>query len=104
MNKYKLIYTENAKDDLWDIFVYVMKESGSEDTALKLYTDITERIGILSEHPSAAPVVSDRTLKKQGYRALAIDKYLVFYIIDEESHKVAVRRISHSRRDWAVLI
>ena len=93
-------YLATAESDLDDIFEYIMKDSPV--VASSLLEEIDRSISHLSRNPELGVVPKDDRLKKLGYCALIIRKYLVFYIVKNES--IQIRRILHGARQYGFLI
>jgi len=100
MEKYKLLIFPSAKKDLQDIVDYVNEHS--PDAAIKLYDEIVEKIGSLSQIPLRCPFIKNPALKARGYRVLVVNNYLVFFIVKEKM--VEIRRILYGRRQYEFLL
>jgi len=100
MEKYKLLIFPSAKQDLQDIIDYVNELS--PDGAIKLYDEIVEKIGSLSQMPLRCPFVKNPLLKVKGYRVLVVNNYLLFFIVREKI--VEIRRIIYGRRKYEFLL
>jgi toxin ParE1/3/4 len=100
MEKYKLRLFPIAKQDLQDIVDYVNEQSSDE--AFKLYDEIIENIGLLSQLPLRCPLVKSTVLRAKGYRVLLVQSFLVFYIVNAET--VEIRRILHGKRQYDFLL
>jgi len=92
-------YLATAERDLDDIFEYIMKDRPV--VASSLLEEIDRSISRLSRNPELGVVPKDDRLKKLGYRVLIIRKYLVFYVVKNES--IQIRRILHGARQYGFL-
>jgi toxin ParE1/3/4 len=100
MEKYKLRLFPIAKQDLQGIVDYLNEQSAAE--AFKLYDEIIENIGLLSQLPLRCPLMKNTVLRAKGYRVLVVHSYLVFYIVHGET--VEIRRILHGKRQYDFLL
>lgn len=100
MEKYRLLIFPSAKQDLQDIVDYVNELS--PEAALKLYDEIVEGIGSLTQMPERCPLLKSPVLKAKGYRVLIVHNCLVFYVVND--NKVEIRRILHGRRRYEFLL
>lgn len=100
MEKYRLLLFPSAKQDLQDIVDYVNELS--PDAALKLYDEIVEGIGSLSQMPERCPLMKSPVLRAKGYRTLIVHNYLVFYVVNGQ--QVEIRRILYGRRRYEFLL
>jgi addiction module RelE/StbE family toxin len=100
MGKYKLLIFPLAKQDLQDIVDYLNELS--PDVALKLYDEIVESIGSLSQMPERCPLMKNPVLRAKGYRVLIVHNYMVFYVVN--GNQVEIRRILYGRRQYEFLL
>ncbi|GBF33636.1 hypothetical protein DCCM_2742 [Desulfocucumis palustris] len=100
MENYKLLIFPSAKLDLQDIVDYV--NGLSPEAALKLYDEIVEGIGSLSQMPERCPLLKSPVLRVKSYRVLIVHKYLVFYVVN--GNWVEIRRILYGRRQYEFLL
>ena len=98
--KYEIQYLEIAKNDLDQIFEYILKDNPS--SALKILNEIDDAISKLKVFPKLGKQPKDEKLKAFGYRILVINNYPVFYIITEKL--VEIHRVLHSSRDYNNLL
>ena len=96
----KINYLSTAERDLIEIFKYIMQDNPT--AAASLLEEIDRSISHLSDNPELCVVPNDDRLKRLGYRILIIRKYLVFYVLKEES--VQIRRVLHGARKYACLL
>lgn len=100
MDKYRIKIYPRAKTDLKDIINYL--NTLSPQAALKYYDMIVENTGNLAEMPKRCPFVRDVALKAKGYRYLALENYLVFFVVKAET--VQIRRIIYGKRNYEWLL
>jgi len=100
MAKYNLKIYPAALADLSDIIDYL--NTLSPETATSCYDMIVEKIGSLAENPERCPIAKDTQLRLRGYRTLFVNKYIVFYIV--ENSTVKILRILHARRQYERII
>jgi len=95
-NRFKIHYLEISKNDLDQIFDYILKDSPAN--ALKILDEIDEGISKLSQFPELGRQPKDDKLKAFGYRILILSNYLIFYIVKEDI--IEIHRILHGSRDY----
>ena len=66
------------------------------DDALTYYEHLMERASVLKTSPQSCPCAKDAQLRYRGYRTLAVNDFVFFFIIS--GTKVEIRRIIHSKR------
>lgn len=99
MDKYKVLIFPSAKQDLQDIVDYISEQPLPD---VRLYDEIVESIGSLSQVPLRNPLMKSPVLRAKGYRVLLVHTYLVFYVVAEQT--VQIRRIPHGKRQYEFLL
>lgn len=79
--KHKIIRTEKADEQLWDIIYYIADDSGSVDIALNYLDKIESAINLLADFP-----------------------YLVFNKVNDDERVVTLYAIEDGRREYRNLI
>lgn len=101
--KYTIVRTDTADSGIRKIILYIAEIFGSEVTLGEL-DYIESRIMELEDNPYLGVDPRDPILNRQGYKVLIVEKYLVFYKVDGESHKVIVYAVVDSRLDYLNII
>jgi toxin ParE1/3/4 len=100
MSGYKIKILQIARQDMVDIYLYILADS--PQSAMATIEKIADRMDALAGFPFAGKIVPDNELAKQDYRMLVIDSYIVFYkVIGGE---VVVYRVLHGMRDYPDLL
>ncbi|MCD7847341.1 MAG: type II toxin-antitoxin system RelE/ParE family toxin [Oscillospiraceae bacterium] len=97
--KFKIIYSVQAKRDLRDIHTYIEYGLLEPETAKNVSRKITQRIRSLDKMPMRFRLYDEEPLRSRGLRVLPVDKYLVFYIPDEDEMTVEIAAIIYGGRD-----
>ncbi len=98
--KYELQYLKIAKNDLDQIFDYILRDNQTK--ALEILDEIDDKVSKLANFPELGKQPEDEKLKTFGYRVLVIRNYLVFYIIT--GNIIEIHRILHSSLDYINLL
>lgn len=100
--KLRILYTQDAIDDLDSIFDYISKDK--RRAAANLLEQIESSILKLADNPRMGTVLptNDLSLVEPGYRRIVVKPYLIFYRID--NGKLYISRVLHSRQDWMNLL
>ena len=101
---YKINITKSALSDIRSTALYISHTLMNKSASNRLLDNIQEKMDLLSVTPYMNPVVNDGFLASNGIRFQMIDKYMAFYIVDEETKTISVIRFIHSRRDWNYLL
>ena len=97
---YDVKVTEIAERDILDAAIYIAHNLSNVVAANRLLDESDVAAKSLSEFPMRHPLVNDDFLAAKGLRSLPVKKYLVFYVVREDTNDVNVIRFIHSRRDW----
>ena len=100
MDVYKVRIYPAAKQDLREIIDYL--NTLSQQTALRYYDLLTQKIGSLSQMPFRCPKPRDIALAAKGYRYLIVENYLVFYVVSGDT--VQIRRILYAKRNYRSIL
>lgn len=102
--KYNILRTDKAEEQLREIIFYVADDSGDVDIALGYLDKIETAINRLQEFPESGNIPRYSILKKQGYRIIIVERYLVFYKFNKEEKTVIIYAVVDGRREYRNLI
>lgn len=96
---YKVLVTDEAIDDIFNLVKYIHIELGNPDAAEKLYSNLNREIGDTGLFPLK---FSNSGIKYRGYiiHKKIFESYLLFYIIEDEKQTVYILRILKDRMNW----
>lgn len=100
MGKYKILIFPSAQLDLKDAVDYINELSPG--AAVEPYNEIVDGIGSLGAPPFRCSLLQSPVLRAKGYRFLAVQNYLVFYVVNGTT--VEIRRILFGRRRYEFLL
>ena len=95
---YRTKYSDDAKRDVKEIVTYLAQFQASNARNFK--ARLTERVDSLKNMPLSCPVYEGDPF----FRRMVLDKYLLFYSVDEERKLVTIHRVFHHARDIDRLI
>ena len=88
------IVSKPALEDLNDVWSYVARKSGHDETADRFVARIIGKFSILVSFPGIGRR-ADRVRK--GSRAFPVEDYIIYYRISRG--RIVVQRIIHGKRD-----
>ncbi|MFA9378010.1 MAG: type II toxin-antitoxin system RelE/ParE family toxin [Lachnotalea sp.] len=96
---YKVLVTDEATDDIFNLVKYIHIDLSNPDAAEKLYSNLNKVVNNTGIFPLK---VSDSGIKYRDYiiHKKVFESYLLFYIIDNEKKEVYVLRILKDRMNW----
>jgi toxin ParE1/3/4 len=101
--EYELLRTDKFNDQLQEFVLYIA-DVDCVDVALKQLDLIESFVIKLKDYPKLGSVPRYQILKNQGYRALIIPGYLIFYKIFEEESKIVLFSIFSDKQNYVNLI
>ena len=96
---WRVNYTEDAEHDLQSIFNYISDVLLEPVTAANQTDRIMDAADSLYHMPMRHRLYDKEPWRSKGLRVMAVDNYLLFYLLDETTKTVAIVRIMYSRRD-----
>ncbi|WP_026394981.1 type II toxin-antitoxin system RelE/ParE family toxin [Acetobacterium malicum] len=96
---YEIEITEQADDDLREIFEYLAVEVQSPQNASGQLDRLEESIMKLDQLPERFRTYDKEPWRSRGLRIMPVDNYCVFYIQDESNHIVTIIRVLYGSRN-----
>ena len=84
MDIYKVKLTQEAEDDLIDIYDYICETLQAPQAAQRQYHRLAEEILSLDFFPERYAVIEAEPWHSMGLRQMPVDRYSVFYLISKE--------------------
>lgn len=99
MSDFFVCYSDEAKDDLRNIFMYIAYNLCSRDNAEGQINRIRDAIKKLNKFPKKNPLVPYEPWSSLGMRRMNVDNYAVLYLVDEDRERVEIVRIPFGAMD-----
>lgn len=96
---YKIELTNQAKNDLDEIYSYIAYTLLSPNVAANMYHSIIDSIRSLDSMPLRNALMDDEPWKFRGLRRYFVKNYTIFYQVDETDPIVRIIRIMYSGRN-----
>lgn len=100
--KYNVVITQNALDDIAELFKYINTALKEPTVASEMKKVILSAVDSLEEFPMRSPIVSTEPFQRDGIRKILVKNYYIFYRVTED--RVVILRILYNRRDWQNII
>ena len=96
---YRVLITDEATDDVFNLVKYIQVDLCNPDAANKLYTNLNREVNNMGDFPLK---FADSGIKYRGYiiHKKIYQSYLLFYIISDENQTVYVLRILKDIMNW----
>lgn len=98
-NKYRIIYSPLAADDLRSIYTYITNTLKAKLAATNQVNAIRKAIRALDIMPERFPIYESKSLKAITFHKLPVNNYVIFYMVDNENHIVNIVRIFYGGMD-----
>lgn len=100
---YKVLITDEATNDVFNLVKYIHVDLCNPDAAKKLYMNLNREVRKLGDFPLK---FADSGIKYRGYiiHKKVYQSYLLFYIISEENQIVYVLRILKDIMNWSNIL
>lgn len=99
MEKYQVSYSEDAVQDLRDIFEYIAFELKEPGIAIVQARRIRDSIRRLDIFPARNKAVEWEPWHSIGMHQMSVDHFIVFYTVSVKEFSVNVLRIFYGKRD-----
>ncbi|MEY8366586.1 type II toxin-antitoxin system RelE/ParE family toxin [Anaerovoracaceae bacterium 41-7] len=97
--KYIINYSQDALDDLRDLYVYISSKLLAPGTAAGQVGRIRKGIRSLDFMPTRYALVEWEPWRSMRIHQLPVDNFIVYYLVDDETESVTVVRIFYGGRD-----
>lgn len=102
-NDYRIEFLSAALHDMTEIISsFIM--SGSKNGAVRIKDKMNKAVARVATFPYSGVKVPDDKLSKSGYRMIIVEKYLMFYRVFENEHKVVFYRVLNGARNYPILL
>lgn len=100
MVRYKVLMTDEAKNDVRRIVGYIRRKLKEPETAVRIRNYIRKEVLSLHEMPERYALVQDAALARDGFRMTSAGNYLILYRVITQDRSVRIERILNGRQDW----
>lgn len=97
--KYTIVYSPEAVDDLRNIYAYISYTLLAPDVAKKQVNRIRNKIYSLEFMPEKYVQINWEPWSMRNTRKVPVDNYVVYYIVDNDTKYVTIIRIFYNRHD-----
>lgn len=102
-SNYQIEFLSVALHDMTEIISsFIML--GSKNGAINIKDKMNKTAKQIAAFPYSGVIVPDEKLGKSGYRMVIVGKYLMFYRIFEDEHKVVFYRVLNGARYYPTLL
>ena len=99
IERYTVRYSENALDDLREIYAYIANELLAPETAAEQLARIRKAVRSLDFMPARYALVEWKPWHSMRMHQLPIDNFILYYMVDDEARTVTAVRIFYAGRE-----
>ncbi|WP_294160629.1 type II toxin-antitoxin system RelE/ParE family toxin [uncultured Selenomonas sp.] len=96
---YTVVYTTEAKNDLFEIYAHIAYDLEAPEAAKEQVTRIRAEIRTLDFMPARYEAVRWEPWKSLNMRRIPVNRFVIYYAIDEAQRTVTIVRIFYGGRD-----
>lgn len=97
---FKIIFTNDCRKEMDDIYDYISKNLYSINSAKKLMKKVNEIILNLKNVPEAYPILKIYKDLNLAYRKITIGKYILIYTVSYKEKKVYIVHMFYGRSNY----
>lgn len=97
---YEIEFTEDARDEIREIYEYISKNLINEDAAKRLMSKMRKNVMDLAESPKIYVKTEKKDRMKREFRRMVVDNFVILYIIDEDKKTIYISHMYYGRRNY----
>lgn len=97
---YEIEFTEDARDEIREIYEYISKNLVNEVAAKRLMRKMRENVMDLAESPKIYAKIEKKDRMKREFRRMVVDNFIVLYTIDENKKTIYISHMYYGRRNY----
>lgn len=94
---YKLVFLPVALNDINNITFYISNILKNKTAASKLATDFISTADRIVQFPYSCSVYNTIGKLEKEYRYAIVNKFLMFYVIDEDNKTIIITRVAYNK-------
>ncbi len=99
MERYEIVMTPDAMEDLAVLRDYIRDRLGSAGTALNYIRTVRQEIGSLDVMPERFALLSEEPWHSRGLRRMVVKNFFVYYRLDKEAKRIYILNVIYARRE-----
>ena len=97
---YEIEFTQNAKDEIEEIYKYISENLKNRDAAKRLMKKMRDNIMNLNKNPKIYMKVETKRKIRKEFRRMVVNNYVILYTVDEERKKVYISHMYYGKRNY----
>ena len=97
---YEIEFTEDARDEIREIYEYISKNLVNENAAKRLMRKMRKSVLYLAESTKIYVKIEKKDRMKREFRRMVVDNFIVLYTIDEDKKTVYISHMYYGKRNY----
>lgn len=97
---YEIEFTEDARDEIREIYEYISKNLVNKEAAKRLMRKMRKTVMDLAESPRLYAKIEKKDRMKREFRRILVDNYIILYTIDEDKKTVYISHMYYGKRNY----
>lgn len=99
MNRYYMIVTPQAEEQIRDIAYYIAVDLQAPEAAETFLDELQDTFQTISYNPERQFLVEDEPWHSEGIRKIQVKNYMVYFWIDIDAAAVKITGVCYAKRD-----
>jgi len=101
---YRIVYTAHARDDLREVFFYLTNVLFQKRYISNFLIEMDQDLALITDNPYLFSAFTVEPWYSRGWRRFTINKYVVFYQVDDKNKTVYVMAVFYGSRDIEAIL
>lgn len=97
---YEIEFTEEARDEIREIYEYISKNLVNENAAKRLMKKIKRNVMNLADFPEIYAKIEKKDKLQREFRRMIVDNFVILYTIDESKKTIYISHMYYGRRNY----
>ena len=97
---YEIEFTEDARDEIREIYEYISKSLVNENAAKRLMRKMRKSVLDLAESPQIFVKIEKKDRMKREFRRMVVDNFVILYTIDDDKKIICVAHMYYGRKNY----
>lgn len=99
MEKYEIIITINAQNQIKSICNYIAVKLYNQNAALSFLELLQKEIKTIALFPEAYPFIDREPWKSKSVRRTIVKSFIVYFLFNKELNRISVLAVIYGKRD-----
>ena len=97
---YEIEFTEDCRDEIRDIYKYISETLVEKNAARSLMKKMRDKVMELAESPKIYAKIPKKGIRKEEFRRMVVDNFVILYTIDETKKTVYISHMYYSKCNY----